>query len=153
MQISIRSVLSHVALSALCIAGLVSGPPIAWAGVAVVAILLIIYAINSAVTRGETRTFAIGVLIPAVAYIALTLYASNNEYGTQGGRMPTTLLAQSLLQSRYSGKTMPIGTFSETLDGVRETLPLVHLSVAILIGYTGGFYAIWISRRHAQDGG
>ena len=153
MQISIRSVLSHVALFALCIAGLVSGPPITWAGVAAIAILLIVYAINFAVTRNETRTFAIGVLIPACAYLALTMYASENEYAARGGRLPTTVLAQSMLQTRYSGQTMAIGAFSDALDGVRDTLPLVHLSVALLLGYSGGFYAIWVSRRHRPESG
>jgi hypothetical protein len=153
MQISIRNVLSHVALLALCIAGIVNGPPIAWAGVATIATLFIVYAINAVVAKNEMRTFAIGVLIPACTYLALTMYASENEYGTQGGRLPSTLLAQSMLESRYSGKTMKIGTFSETLDGVRDTLPLVHLSIALLIGYAGGYYAIWVSRRHEPEHG
>lgn len=153
MQISISRVLSHVALSALCIAGMVSGPPITWAGVAVVATLLVAYAINAAVATNGTRRFAIGVLIPVCMYLALTMYASENEYAAQGGRLPTTRIAQSILQSRYSGKTMSIGKFSDTLGGVRDTLPLVHLSVALILGYTGGFYATWISRRHHPDGG
>jgi hypothetical protein len=106
MQISIRSVLFHVALSALCIAGLVSGPPLTGAAVASVAILLVAYAINAAAAKNETRSFAIGVLIPASMYLALTMCASENEYATRGGRLPTTRMAQSILQSRYSGKTM-----------------------------------------------
>jgi hypothetical protein len=113
--------------------------------------MLTVYAINAAVGSNGTRSFAIGLLIPAFAYLLLTVFASDNEYATSGGRLPTTQIAQSVMQSRYSGKTMKIGQFSDALRDVRDTLPLVHLSFAFVLGYAGAFYASWIRHRQSRE--
>lgn len=153
MQISIRALLAVIALTAVCLGGFVSGPPFAWVGTVLLALLLLGFAINAAIGVGETRRFAVGLLIPASAYLSLTLFVSDNEYAASGGRLPTTRIAQALMQPRYSGKTMRIGQFSSALHGVRDTLPLVHLSCACVLGFAGAVYASWICRRQAADRG
>lgn len=153
MQVSIIKLLALVGLIALCIAGFVNGPPVVWAGTTVLSVLLIASVINAVVGSNETRSFAIGLLIPACAYLAITLFASENEYAATGGSLPTTRIAQSMMESKYSGRTMKIGEFSDRLRDVSDTLPLVHLSIALVLGYTGGFYALWVVRRPSANEG
>jgi hypothetical protein len=151
MHISIRNLLALIAITAVCIAGFVNGPPLAWVGTAILSLLLTVYAINASVGTNGTRSFAIGLLIPASAYLLLTVFVSDNEYATSGGRLPTTQIVKSIMQSRYSGKTMKIGQFSDTLRDVRDTLPLVHLSFAFVLGYAGAFYASWICHCQSME--
>ena len=151
MQVSIIKLLAFVGLVALCIAGLFNGPPIALVGATVLAVLLIAYVINVVVGANETRVFAIGLLIPACTYLAITLFASENEYAPTGGSLPTTRIVQSMMESKYSGRTMKIGEFSDRLRDISDTLPLVHLSISLVLGYMGGFYALWVVRRQSAD--
>jgi hypothetical protein len=153
MQISIRNSLAVIAIIALCIAGFVSGPPLAWVGTTILSLLLTVYAINAAVGTNGTRSFAIGLLIPASAYLLLTVFVSDSEYEISGGRLPTTQMVQSILTSKYSGKPMQLGQFSDTLRNVSDTLPLMHLSFAFVLGYAGAFYASWIYRRQTMKRG
>ncbi|MCM2374727.1 hypothetical protein [Aporhodopirellula aestuarii] len=153
MQISIRILLAIVAMLAICVAGALNGPPIAWVAATLLGVAFVMQAINAAIGSGNRRSFAIGLLIPSAAYLLLTFVVSEHEYATSNGRLPTTQLFQSMARSKYSDQTMKLKDFSNELRGVRDTMPLGHLCVAMTLGIAGGYYALWIRRRDIPDAG
>ncbi|WP_442511288.1 hypothetical protein SH528x_002958 [Novipirellula sp. SH528] len=153
MQISIRTLLAVVAVLAICVAGALNGPPIAWIAATLLGAMFVMQAINAAIGNGNRRCFAIGLLIPSVVYLLLTFVVGEHEYAISNGRLPTTQLFQSIAKSKYSGKTMKLNDFSDELRDVRDTMPLGHLFVAMTLGIVGGYYALWICRRDRADGG
>lgn len=148
MQISIRKLLAIVALTAICIAGALNGPPIAWIAAALLGVVFFMQAINAAVGKDALRSFAIGFLIPSAAYLLLTLLVGENEYASSNGRLLTSRMFQSIGRSKYSGETMKLKDFADELRAVRETMPIAHLCVATTLGIVGGYYALWIYRRN-----
>lgn len=121
------------------------------------------------VGRNEAQAFAIGFLVPVIAYAGILLAAGKSELDPWDGKLPTSLALRPLFESVTTRKWINFGTGQEVPDydptkappgtpvGMREQpdrptfMLLGHVLIALLFGYVGGKFAVAVYRRQRQD--
>jgi hypothetical protein len=101
MHLTLRELLGVVTVVAIDLAGIVTGPPIAWFALGLCFLLIIAVTIIVFVAADRLRAFAVGVLVPVVLYAVIVLNASEHELDMRSGVLPTSQLFQSLVRPAY----------------------------------------------------
>ena len=151
----------------LGLAGLSAGGVLASIVVGISIIVTTGFAIVAFVGRDQLRSFAIGFLIPVIGYAATVLAIGASELHPYQGRLPTTKLFGRVFRlvvkqqyvnletgetvTDYDPTAVQLGTGptivpSETPE--RTTfMSLAHVLTALMFGYVGAKFAVWIYRR------
>ena len=158
---------------ALGISGLSVGGLLASIVTAIAIVASTALAIVAVVGRKELRSFAIGFLIPVVAYSAMLLSIGKSELDPYAGKLPTTKLIrpafEMIVKIEYvdftTGEALPdydpaanpgLGGGGFGGVGIREIpdrstfMSLAHVILAMICGYIGAKFAVWIDRNHAD---
>jgi len=131
------------------------------------------------VGRNEPQAFAIGFLVPVIAYAAIVLAAGTSELDPYSGRLPTTRALGPVYESVVTRTWFDLTTGQEVPNydpeknqqagvamagfrggrtvGGREQpdrrtfMLLAHVLVALAFGYVGGKFAIFVYLRQRQE--
>lgn len=163
-QFTLRELLFAVMFLALGLASLRAGGVLASITILLAIVLSMGMAIIAFVGRGELQAFAIGFLIPVIAYAASILAIGRSEFDPYEGKLPTSRLLlpvyQAIVQEEWidsTGKVVPknwTGTFNNR-PGLKETpdrttfMSLAHVLIAMLFGYAGARFAVVVYRRRS----
>lgn len=176
-QFTIRELMSVVLFAAVGIAGLTTGGVVASAIVGLAIVATTCFAIVAFVGREQLRSFAIGFVIPVIAYAATVLSIGITELDPYAGKLPTTQLLRPAFQlivrkswvNMFTGQPVPNynpatapssggGGFGGTPPiGLVETpdrttfMSLAHAILAMIFGYAGAKFALWIHRRQSPE--
>jgi len=170
---TIRELMLIVLSVAVAIAGLRSGGILASLVIGVSAITTVCIAIVAFVGHRRARVSSIGFLIPVLAYAMVVNVAGDSEIQLSKGVLPTTQLLwpayKAIVRVNYSdqftGQFLPdddiriVQRNSQTIGGmggvmvhempVRESFAsLAHLLFAMLFGYVGSKFALWVNRSN-----
>jgi hypothetical protein len=177
-QITIRELMLLVLFAGLGIAGLSTGGVLASTTIGIAIILTTGFAIVAFVGRDQLRSLAIGFLVPVVGYAATVLSVGSSELDPYEGKLPTSKLLQPAFQfivrteyvnfmtgepvPNYNPATDPTrgagGGFGGTAVGLKETpdratfMSLAHVLLAMLFGYAGAKFAVWVHCRQSKSG-
>ena len=135
MQLSIRELLVVVTFIGIAMAGIITGPPISWVALVAFVGLLLALAIDVFVAADQKRIFAVGFLIPALAYLGAIVLIGSTEFAAASGRVPTSQLLQFLLRPPYVMGQSPDQHFLERMANARSVMPLGHAAIAAVLGY------------------
>lgn len=174
-QLTIRELMAIVLFAAIGLAGLSAG---GWfASVIIVAATIITtgFAIVAFVGRGQFKSLAVGFLIPVVTYSALVVSMGESELDPYGGMLPTTKLIKPCFELLVKREYVNLETNQPVPDydpdansglgrdidgspvGTRETpdrptfMSLAHVLLAMIFGYAGAKFAIWVDRKQSQQ--
>jgi hypothetical protein len=168
MRFSVRELIVLIAFFAFGIASLRAGGVLAsitgFAGI----VLIMALAITAFVGTGRLKSFSIGFILPLVVYAATVLLAKTNELDPYEGRLPTTqvlryahqVLVRKIWTDLKTGNVIPDFDITKNpnrpvaLDEYpdRSTfMPLAHMLLAMLIGWIGGKFALYIHQRQKAE--
>lgn len=175
---TIRELMLIVLSVAIATASLISGGIFASAVIGISSMASVCLAIVAFVGHGRARVGSIGFLIPVLAYASAVNVAGDSEMQLSNGVLPTTQLLwpayRAIVRVNYTdpftGETLPednarvVQQNSGAFGGmggvmvhetpVRESFAsLAHVLFAMLFGYIGSKFAIWINRETAVAGG
>jgi hypothetical protein len=177
-QVSLREILFVVLFAAIGLASLRAGGVVASCTVFLAIVVTMCMAIVAFVGRYTTQAFAIGFLIPVIAYGAAVLAAGKSELDPYEGKLPTSRLLLPLFQvmakqtwtNLLTGQVVPDydpttdpdragpvgGGFGGSPMGVSESpdrptfMSLGHVLVAMMFGYTGAKFAVIVHRKQRK---
>lgn len=145
MRLSLKELLGFVAFFSFGLAGLVSGPPIAWVALVILSCIFLAMVINALVASGPRRAFSIGFLVPASAYLAIVFLICKNEMDPNTwAQLPSTRIVQQFVRPTYLQGDQAIISGRE--QNGESVMPLGQLIVASLFGILGGYYGCWASK-------
>lgn len=147
LQVSLREVLAVTVFIAAGIASMRASGLVASLMILATVIVILVIAIRAAVATGHQRAFGLGFLIPVLGYLALTGLFGEDEFKAKYGTLPTTRALQHFVPPRSSDGIAGslLGARSEN---AKTFMPLGHLLIAMVGGYCGGKYAIWVYRSN-----
>jgi hypothetical protein len=166
-QLTLRELLLAVLFIGLGCAALVAGGVMATIFLGGALIITTAFAIVAFVGRDETRAAAIGFLVPVIIYAASILAVGSSELDPYG-HLPTTKLIQPthplIVQQEWinamTGEPIPDYDPTTAITGpgflqvsLRETpdrptfMSVAHTLLAMVFGYAGSKFAIYIHRR------
>jgi hypothetical protein len=170
-RISLRELLLLVTLVALAIASLKYASEL-WlaivAGLAMIAFF--VTGIVAVVDRGPRQAFAIGFALTMIAY-GLMLTSGQNTQGPRGnvsskniefhpwkGRLPTTrllryahMVVNEPQQETWGGGGFPMRTTMVEHPRREVFMPVGHCWWALLLGYLGGRFALFVYVRRMRE--
>ena len=151
MRLSLKELFGFVALFSLGLAGLVSGPPIAWVALGILSCIFLAMVINVLVASGHRRAFSIGFLVPASAYLVIVFLICKNELDpNMWASLPSTRLLQQFVRPTYTSHTDQM-MLATRVTNAESVIPLGHLFIASLFGICGGYYGCWASNSPKVD--
>ncbi len=178
-QFSLRELLFVVLFAGLGLASLRAGGVLGSITVFLAIVLTICLAIMAFVGRGQLQAFAIGYLIPVVAYAAIVLAVGKSELDPYEGKLPTSQLLKPMFRAIakqtwinvMTGEVVPDydpasvpnrmsgggGGFSGSQMGLSEYpdrptfMSLGHMIIAIMFGYAGGKFGVAVHRRPQES--
>jgi hypothetical protein len=178
-QISLRELLIVVVFAAFAFAALRTGGILHSVAVMFAIVVTMALAIVAFVGRNTTQAFAIGFLIPVIAYAVTVLVLGKSELDPYSGKLPTSKLLLPLNRMMAKQNWINLSTGQVVLDydpkndpnyptsgayygaspmGISETpdratfMSTGHILFALMFGYAGAKFAVWVYHRRPKVG-
>ena len=174
-QLTLRELLLGILFLGLGCAGLVAGGVMATIVLGVELIIIMGVGIVAFVGRDEARAAAIGFLVPVVVYAASIYALGSSELDPYDGKLPTTKLIEPAFRviirkewinamtgepvPGYDPTKAPVGGGGFASVGLKETpdrttfMSVAHALLAMLLGYAGSKFAVYVYRRQNAAAG
>lgn len=143
---TLKELLGLIAFVAIGLAGLLTGPPLAWCVIGALVIVYLALLINSLVAHGSVRAFSIGFLVPAFVYFGF-LCITGIENALQPNlwaNLPTTRWLQNVVSPAFPDQ-IDLAVLEARVTSARSVMPLGHLLIATMLGLVGGYYGRWVA--------
>ena len=179
-QFSLRELLFVVLFAGLGLASLRAGGVVASCTVFLAIVVTMCLAIIAFVGRNTTQAFAIGFLIPVIAYGVAILAVGKSELDPYEGKLPTSklllpafrVMAKQTWTNVLTGEVVPDydpatdpnrvgaggGGFAGSPMGLLESpdrptfMSLGHILIATMFGYAGAKFAVIVHRKQRNVG-